>query len=222
MFKACIFDMDGTIVNTLASIAGFGNEALTKYNCPKIDLETYRYLVGNGADQLMRGMLRTVKPGFTEEDVRRLRTIYDACYASDPLRAVEQYSGMKELLTELHRRGVALAVLSNKPDDMANAVADKLFPGVFEIVCGQTPEIPRKPSPAGALRIASLLGVEPACCLYLGDTDVDMKTGRAAGMKTIGVLWGFRTREELESSGADLIASTPADVLKIFESGMAE
>ena len=220
MYRACIFDMDGTILNTLASIAGFANEALEKYHCPPIDLETYRYLVGNGADQLIRGMLRTVKPDFSEQDVRSLRGIYDACYAADPLRGVEQYDGMPELLAELNRRGIPLAVLSNKPDDMVHAVADRLSPGVFRIVRGQTPDIPRKPSPEGALRIAEELGVKPCECLYLGDTDVDMKTGRAAGMETIGVLWGFRTRDELERSGADQIARIPADVLKILDAAM--
>lgn len=216
MYKACIFDMDGTIANTLSSIAGFGNQALKEYGCPTIAIETYRYLVGNGADQLMRGMLRTVKGEYTEEDVQKLRQIYDRCYAEDPLRGVENYPGMPDLLAELNRRNILLAVLSNKPDDMARAVADKLFPGVFQIVRGQTPGVPRKPSPEGAFRIATELGVLPQECLYLGDTDVDMKTGKSAGMKTVGVLWGFRTREELEQGGAELLAETPEDILKFL------
>ena len=123
---------------------------------------------------------------------------------------------MPDLLAELNRRNILLAVLSNKPDDMARAVADKLFPGVFQIVRGQTPGVPRKPSPEGAFRIATELGVLPQECLYLGDTDVDMKTGKSAGMKTVGVLWGFRTREELEQGGAELLAETPEDILKFL------
>ena len=216
MYQACIFDLDGTLANTLESIAFFANSALEKCGCFSIKPERYRFLVGNGADRLMRGMLDEVKKSYSEQEVARLRGVYDDLYESDPMHLVSGYDGMEELLHALKKRGLRLAVLSNKPDNVTTQVVRQLFgAGLFDCCYGQRPQVPRKPSPQGALLIARELGVEPAACLYIGDTNVDMKTGAAAGMTTVGVLWGFRDRAELEESRAQHIVEKPAQIYEL-------
>ena len=215
MIRACIFDLDGTLANTLTSIAFFGNEALGACGYQKIERDRYRYLVGDGADQLMRRMLKTAGEEVTEEKVSALRKIYDHLYESDVMYLTDSYPGITETLGEMKRRGLKLAVFSNKPHNVACEVVEKLFPkGTFDLYYGQRPEVERKPSPQGALLIAEELGVNPGECLYMGDTDVDMRTGKSAGMFTVGVLWGFREKEELLRGGADALAAQPKDLLQ--------
>ena len=188
--KAVIFDMDGTVADTLASIAGFGNAALKAHGYPEIETERYRQLVGNGADVLMRRMLETAKAGqpYSEDEVQALRATYDALYESDPTRLVAPYPGIPALLRAVREAGVKTAVLSNKPDNMVH---------------GQRTGVPKKPDPAAVFEICDALGVQPAQCLYVGDSGVDMQTGANAGVPTAGVTWGFRGAEELRQNGAD-------------------
>ena len=217
MYQACIFDLDGTLADTLDSIAYFGNSALEECRYPAIDREKYRYLVGKGSERLMRGMLQEVSPkGYTEDDVMMLRKIYENLYEQDPMHFVDQYTGMEEVLRELKEHGIKLAVLSNKPHNITSRLITMLYsPDMFDICYGQRFNVERKPSPVGALQIAKELGVEPKNCLYIGDTDIDMQTGEAAGMDTVGVLWGFRCRNELEQSHAKHIVHDPKEILPI-------
>lgn len=221
MYKACIFDLDGTLANTLTSIALFANHALHDCGFREIPPETYRRLAGNGRDCLLHNMLRTVAPGaHTEADVARVGSLYDRYYAADPGAKVSDYPGIRELLASLRAAGLKTGVLSNKPDDMAQAVLKRFPAGTFDAAHGQRAGVPRKPAPDGALLLAKELGVAPADCLYIGDTDTDMQTGAAAGMDTVGVLWGFRGRPELEGAGACAIAQKPADVLSFALHGL--
>ena len=190
MYQACIFDLDGTLADTLASIGGFANQALNVLGYPAIPIEEYRFLVGNGADVLMRGMLRRTAGNYTEEDVQRLRAVYNGLYEADPVRDVQNYPGMPELVAALRREQVPAAVLSNKPHNVVCAIVEALF--------------------------AEELKAPPTHILYIGDTDVDMKTAAAAGMDSVGVLWGFRGREELERNHACFLAQHPADILEIL------
>lgn len=217
MYQACIFDLDGTLAATLDSIAYFGNSALEECGYPAIDREKYRYLVGKGSDQLMRGMLQEVSPkGYTEDDVMLLRKIYESLYEQDPMHFVGHYAGMEEMLKDLKARGMKLAVLSNKPHNITSRMITMLYdPALFDLCYGQRFGIERKPSPAGALQIAKELGVAPKDCLYIGDSNVDMQTGEAAGMDTVGVLWGFRCRAELEQSHAKHIVREPKEILAV-------
>lgn len=200
--KAVIFDMDGTVADTLASIAGFGNAALKAHGYPEIETERYRRLVGNGADVLMHRMLDTAAQSYTEADVQALRATYDALYESDPTRLVTPYPGILALLRDVRAAGVKTAVLSNKPDNMTRFIAGALFPGLFDIVHGQRAGVPKKPDPTAVFEICETLGVRPAECLYVGDSGVDMQTGANAGMPTAGVTWGFRGADELRQNGA--------------------
>lgn len=217
MIKGCIFDFDGTLANTLSSIAYFANNALSACGYPTIPEKRYYSLVGNGAKNLIERMLKEVGANPSDEKAyTKLRTTYDANYAADFMHLVTVYDGIIPLLEELNRRKILTAVLSNKPDDMTKCIARELFGSLLCHIQGQTDEIPRKPAPDGALSIVSSWGLSPDECLYIGDTDVDMKTGKAAGMITVGVLWGFRDRAELEANQADRIIASPEELLPLL------
>lgn len=217
MYRACIFDLDGTLANTLYSIADFSNRALKACGYPAIAPEDYRRIVGDGADTQMRRMLTRVRGTYTEEELSRLRAVYDGYYAADPTHLIEPYGGMDDTLHRLHAQGIKLAVLSNKPHAWTAAIMQSLFgDGLFNRCYGQQPGIPKKPAPDGALRIAKELDVPPAACLYVGDTNTDMKTGAAAGMDTAGAAWGFRGRQELEENHAVYIVEKPTDLLPLI------
>lgn len=216
-YRSCIFDLDGTLADTLHSIAWFGNRTLEAFGLPPIDVMDYRALVGNGADVLMDRMLAHVGARLSYEDRRAFRAEYDRRYAADPLALVGAYPGMPEVLQRQHDQGRKLAVLSNKPDDMTRAIAAGLYPGVFDVVRGQREGVPTKPDPTALLAIAGELGASPQETLYVGDSGVDMDAGRNAGMDTCGVLWGFRTQEELAAHGAMYLAGGPGQLEEIIE-----
>ena len=222
MYLACIFDLDGTLADTLDSIAYFSNRALEQCGYPAIPAPDYKTIVGDGADMQVRRMLNRVagEGGWSEADFHKVRTVYGGLYASDPTRLLKNYGGMPETVKKLKASGIRTAVLSNKPHAWVTAIIASLFPeGSFDACRGQTPDVPRKPAPDGALLLAQELGVNPAQCLYIGDTNTDMKTGAAAGMDTVGVLWGFRTRAELEENGAHYLAEKPEQVAEIAAAG---
>lgn len=216
MIKACIFDLDGTLANTLESMAYVANEILKSMNLKQQPVENFKYYSGEGADMLIRRCLKDAgDPELTHyEEVRR---IYRKKFDEDPLYKVVPYEGIKEMLKELKKRGMKLAVCSNKPHVAAVKVIEKMFDGYFDFVIGQSDSIRRKPAPDGPLKAASEFGVSPSECMYVGDTKTDMETGTAAKMHTVGVLWGFRDREELESNGAEKVAEKPQDLLYICE-----
>lgn len=223
LYTACIFDLDGTLANTLNSIAFFANRALENCGYRPIDVNEYRYLVGNGANRLMHRMLDLAcgEGNYSEQEVERLRKVYDDLYESDPTYIVTNYSGMHEAVAALRRQGIRLAVLSNKPHNCTAAIVGALFQnGTFDLCYGQRPQVARKPSPQGALLIAQELGVKPETCLYIGDTNTDMQTGAAAGMDTVGVLWGFRDRRELEENHAEYIIEKPEEIVEIVARNM--
>ena len=216
MIKACIFDLDGTLADTLESMAYVANEIMQKYGLKGLPTDNFRYYSGEGADMLMQRALKDAgdKELIHYEEGRRL---YREMFAADPMYKVVPYEGMPETLKELKKRGIRLAVCSNKPHPAAVKVIAQLYGDDFDMVLGQSDAIRRKPAPDGPLMIAGKFGVRPEECMYVGDTSTDMKTGKAAGMFTVGALWGFRDREELNANGADLVAEHPTDLVKISE-----
>ena len=216
MIKACIFDLDGTLADTLESMAYVANEIMQKYGLKTLPTDNFRYYSGEGADMLMQRALKEAgdKELIHYEEGRRL---YREMFAADPMYKVVPYEGMPETLKELKKRGIRLAVCSNKPHPAAVKVIAQLYGDDFDMVLGQSDAIRRKPAPDGPLMIAGKFGVRPEECMYVGDTSTDMKTGKAAGMFTVGALWGFRDREELNANGADLVAEHPTDLVKISE-----
>ena len=206
-FYTCIFDLDGTLANTLDSIAYFGNSTLSAFDLPIIPPVEYKLLVGNGADVLMERMLRRVGAELMPEQRALFRAEYDRRYEANPMMLVTTYPGLQELLGELKKHGILLAVLSNKPDNMTKHIAHELYPSLLREVWGQREGIPKKPDPSAVLKMAEALGVSPNEILYVGDSGVDMQTAKNAGMTSCGVLWGFREKKELLENGAEHIVS---------------
>lgn len=215
MKKLCIFDLDGTLSNTLPTIAYYGNLALGRFSHPPIEQERYKLLVGNGRDLLIHRMLAETGSD-TPKEYARVGAAYDAAYEADVLYLTKPYDGIPELLQQLKENGVRLAVLSNKPHNVAEMVVSELFGGIFDAVWGKKPDYPTKPDPTAALEICRRLGVSAADTAFIGDTGVDIATGKNGGFTSIGVLWGFRGRDELEAAGADLFAARPADICSMI------
>lgn len=216
MIKAAIFDLDGTLADTLESMAYVANTIMRRFGLKEMPVDNFRYYSGEGANMLMRRCLKDAG----DSELTRFdegQRLYREMFAADPMYKVTHYPGMPETLKELKKRGVRLAVCSNKPHAAAVKVIAQMFGDDFDLVIGQSDAIRRKPAPDGPLKVAGEFGVRPEECMYVGDTRTDMLTGKAAGMFTVGALWGFRDRDELRNSGADIIAERPADLLKIYE-----
>lgn len=215
--KCAIFDLDGTLLNTIDSIAYFANETLKKvFSLPPIDVETYKYYIGNGAEKLIRRSLK--HHGIEdEESFKKAFEYYNKIYDADPYYLIEVYEGIAELVSELKRRGLRLGVISNKPHYPTCEIIKKYFgENTFEVVYGARDGFPKKPDPAVPLSIAEIFDAKPSECIYIGDTNTDMQTGKNAGFYTVGVLWGFRKKEELVEANADEIAEIPSDILKFL------
>ena len=213
MKKAVIFDLDGTLADTIASITYCGNLALSRFGLSSFGEEDYKHFVGDGAAMLIRRALLAAG----DERLEHFDEVYETyleIFAMDCMYQVKPYEGICALLEELKRLSVRIAVLSNKPDRDSLRVVEALFgKGYFDFVQGQRADIPRKPDPAGVYRIMEAFVLPAGDFLYVGDSGVDMKTGRAAGIFTVGVLWGFRDREELVENGADAVISKPLELL---------
>lgn len=216
MIKACIFDLDGTLADTLDSMAYVTNIIMEKFGLKTLPVDNFRYYSGEGANMLIRRALKDAgDPELAHYDEGQ--KLYREMFEADPMYKVVPYKGMQETLKKLKEHGMKLAVCSNKPHPAAVKVIAQLFDGEFDMVVGQSEAIRRKPAPDGPLMVAEKFGVKPEECMYVGDTSTDMKTGKAAGMYTVGALWGFRDRKELNENGADLVAEKPTDLVKICE-----
>jgi phosphoglycolate phosphatase len=208
-----IFDLDGTLLNTLEDIAQSMNAALMALGAPTHPVEDYRTLVGRGMEILAFNVLPENRrdPATVTDCVNAMRKEYGRTWA----QTTTPYAGITELLALLAERNIKTAVLSNKADVFTKqSVAHFFSAHRFELVLGSSTSFPNKPDPAGALHIASSLGVEPGNCFFIGDSDVDMQTANNAGMIPMGVLWGFRTAEELLANGAKYLVRTPAEILE--------
>ncbi|MCH5210586.1 MAG: HAD family hydrolase [Oscillospiraceae bacterium] len=213
--KACIFDLDGTLTDTIRAIAHFGNTALAAYGMDGVSIEDYKIYVGDGRDKLIHRLLKA-RNADTPEMFRNVCAVYNENYEKDWLYDTNVYDGIRELLERLKENGVKIAVCSNKPDNVVRFVLDSFFgKDYFDAVSGIIDGMPTKPDPYTALKIAESLNVKPEECLFLGDTNVDIFTAKNAGMTSVGVLWGFRTQTELVQAGADYIAPVPNVILQL-------
>lgn len=214
--KACIFDLDGTLTNTLESMTYSVNLTLEEMGLSKITKDQCRLFVGNGARVLMEKSLKAAG----DTDASRIEEgmeIYGRIFDRNCTYHVTPYKGIPEMLKALKDKGIQLAVLSNKPDRQTVKVVKAIFgEELFDYAQGQKEGIRRKPEPDGVWYLMEQMHVSKEECLYIGDSEVDAATGRNAGLKTIGVLWGFRDRKTLETAGADDLIDRPDELLQFL------
>ena len=214
--KAVIFDLDGTLLDTLQDIADSANFALSCFGYPQHDVSAFRYFVGDGVEMLATRSLP--ENARDKKTIEKLTDCINEAYSKRWANKTRPFPGITELLNTLTARGIALAVLTNKRQEFAEATVLKLLPDWhFEVIIGARPSLPKKPNPEAALLLAGQMKLAPADFLYLGDSGVDMKTAVAAGMYPVGALWGFRTADELMDGGAKALVKTPADVLPLLD-----
>ncbi len=211
--KACIFDLDGTLTDTLKSIVYSVNKSLEEMNLSAVSDKQCKSFVGNGARYLMEHALDAAgDKGASRID--EAMEVYGRIFGANCTYHVTPYDGIPELLKTLKERGIKLAVLSNKPHGQTVDVVQTIFgTEMFDQIQGQTDSIPRKPDPAGIYHLLRKMGASKNECLYIGDSEVDIATGIAAGVRSIGVEWGFRSRQVLVDAGAKEIISTPEQIL---------
>lgn len=210
-YRAAVFDLDGTLLNTLSDLADSGNELLASYGMPPHPEPAFRYFVGNGSRKLMKRIL----PGKSAEEIDEALVRYKAIYEKRLTAKTKPYAGIIEMLSELKARGVRMAVCTNKHISAAEALIRKYFPaGIFDAYEGDRPGVPRKPDPAHVNIVLEKMNVRPEETVYLGDSGVDMQTAVNAKALPVGVLWGFREKDELLENGAKILLSQPSELLE--------
>ena len=215
-FRAAIFDLDGTLLDTLEDLADAVNMTLHNSGYPRHDVSAYRYFIGDGIETLVKRALP--ESCRQKASVRKHVVAVREEYAGRWANKTRPYDGIPELLSKLMNHGIDLAVCSNKPEGPARELMKLLLPEFeFKIIMGASPTVPPKPDPTGAVEIAGRLGVDKDAVFFIGDSGVDMITARLAGMYGVGAQWGFRTADELISSGAGIVVNTPFDLLPWIE-----
>ena len=214
-YPGIIFDLDGTLLDTIEDLADSMNRVLTDLGFPTHTIDAYKYFVGEGVEPLIRRALPEdqLRPELLDQCLGALREEYSRRWENK----TRPYPGIPELLDHLTGLGLRMAILSNKLDHFTRIMVAKLLPRwKFDPVFGARPAVPRKPDPAGALEIAQALHLAPDHFIYLGDTGIDMKTASAAGMVPVGVLWGFRPADELKDQGARWLIEKPGDLTSLL------
>jgi phosphoglycolate phosphatase len=215
VFKAVLFDLDGTLINSLHDIADSMNRVLIKKGYETHDYDAYRYFIGRGLRNLVSNTLPNSER--TEQNITNLFQELLQDYEYNLLNKTTLYKGVSELLNDLTDRKIRLSISSNKPDAFTKQIAEELLkPWHFEIVLGSGSSFPRKPDPSAALFICNEMGLQPKDFLYMGDTSIDMETASAAGMYGVGVAWGFRSKKELIEGGAKSIIDLPIQLLDLL------
>lgn len=215
--RAVLFDLDGTLLDTLQDLADSGNAVLRSRGFPEHPVEAYRTFIGNGMINLVRDIFPEDSRPAEGAETDSVLAEYREAYGRNWQNTTVPYPGIRELLDELQGAGVSIGVLSNKAHDFTLRCVETFLPGWnWEVVLGAREGVPKKPDPAGALEAASSLGIDPGECVFLGDSDVDMFTAVNAGMLPVGASWGFRPVAELKGAGAKVILDSPGDLLSLF------
>ena len=209
MYKHVIFDLDGTLLNTIDDLADAGNHVCTLHGWPTHTVDAFKLMVGNGIPKLVE---RFAPQGTSQEVLDQAYQEFMDWYGVHKEDKTAPYAGMPEVAKALREAGVSIAVLSNKADAMAGPVVEHYYPGIFPVVQGALPGLPTKPDPTLLHKLMERLGATREDTLFVGDSNVDIRTAKNGGLTGCGVLWGFRSREELEAAGADVIVSTPQEL----------
>lgn len=215
MKHAVIFDLDGTLLNTLGDLRAATNHALEVRGLPPHSMEEIRQFIGNGIRLLI---CRAMPEGTPEAKIDAALDDFKAYYAAHIHDRTVPYDGIPQLLTALRKRGIKVAVLSNKIDSASQQLIEYFFPGKTDVVFGEHVGVPRKPDPTSCRMVMQQLGVQPEQVLYVGDSGTDMQTAKNAGLYAVGVTWGFRSKEVLLENGADVLVHRPEQILQILDS----
>ena len=208
-YKAVLFDMDGTVLDTLTDLTAAVNTTLRRFGLPEVTREKVRASLGNGASRLIHACVpEGTDEALAQEALAWYRPWYDAhcCVETGP------YPGIPELMGRLKARGIRLAIISNKGDEAVQELAGRFFPGLLETAVGESETVRRKPDPDAVLAAAERMGLAVGDCVYVGDTEVDLATARNAAMDCIAVTWGFRSEEQLRADGAEKLAHTAEEL----------
>ena len=212
MYRCVIFDLDGTLLNTLDDLADAGNCALEQLGLPIHDVEEYRYYVGNGIPKLIQ---RILPVGSSQELCDKAHRLFSEYYSAHSTDKTHPYNGICELLSRLANDGIKIGVATNKDHEFSESLVHTFFGNSVDTVCGRKEGTPKKPDPYSVNYIIEKLGAEKSKTLYVGDSNVDMETAQNAGLDSCGVLWGFRTEKELRESGARYIVKTSEELYQI-------
>ena len=214
MFRNVIFDLDGTLLNTLDDLGDAGNYACQQMGWPEHPIESYKYFVGNGMEKLVERF--TPAQFRTPEQLKTAYDIFMPYYNAHKEDKTVPYEGIPDLLSRLKEEGVQIAVLTNKAHHLALPVLERYFPGVFTFAQGALPGKPTKPDPALLHELMERMGAGREDTLFVGDSNVDIRTAKNGGLTGCGVLWGFRGREELLEEGADYLAETADELAELI------
>ena len=212
-FKAIIFDLDGTLLNTLDDLADSVNAALSKFGHPVRTVDEIRSFVGNGVELLIR---RALAPVDEPDEIEQVYKAFSAIYSANMKNKTAPYPGINEVLSALKQKDVKMAVVSNKFHKAVVPLIKDYFGEYIPLAIGADENTPKKPDPTGTLKAVELMGVDKETTVYIGDSDVDIITAKNANLFALGCTWGFRDRELLQQSGADMIIDSPEEMLKLF------
>ncbi|HIT93328.1 MAG TPA: HAD family hydrolase [Candidatus Stercorousia faecigallinarum] len=211
MIKTVIFDLDGTLLNTLEDLKDAANFALSEFGYPKRSLEEIRCFVGNGVRKLIE---RAVPEAC--ENIDECLCIFKKNYSENMCNNTVPYNGILKILKDLQNKGVKIGVVSNKFDSAVKELCKKYFGNLVDIAVGQSDDVPKKPAPEGVFKVMKELGAEKISTVYIGDSEVDVQTAKNSGLPCIGVTWGFRNKNDLQ--GADYIIDNPCDIISVIRS----
>lgn len=215
MYKAVIFDLDGTLLDTLEDLADSVNEMLRKFLCPERSLAEVRQFLGNGMRKLVE---RSVSEDFQKENLQSAYEFFRLSYSKNMQNKTHPYDGILKCLEELKENGIITVVTSNKNDDAVKILCKEYFGGLITLAVGAKDGVPSKPDPEMVFSAMKEIGAEKENCIFVGDSDTDILTAKNADLKSIGVLWGFRDREILEKAEADFVISHPCEIVRIVKS----